>query len=140
MRKYILNHNYIPNTIGSKIILHNYILDKGQPSYIGIFPVYLGMPLIFTDFPTVHMVETHFLFENLWISEPSLGILEKFQRSSALPNIKYNCAALFWSEILLGIYLWFKIYFLIDTNAKIWTEIIDLVVLGRNYWSSCRVQ
>ena len=42
-------------------------------------------------------------------------------------------------SILLGIYLSFKIYFLIDTNAKIWTEIIDLVVLGRNYWSSCRV-
>ena len=53
------------------------------------------------------MVETHFLLENLWISE--------------------------------GIYLWFKIYFLIDTNAKMWTEITDLVVLGRNYWSSCRV-
>ena len=35
-------------------------------------------------FPTVHMVETHFLS----ISEPSLGILEKFQCSSALPNIK----------------------------------------------------
>ena len=30
-------------------------------------------------------------------------------------------------------------YFLIDTNTKIWTEIIDLVVLGRNYWSSCKV-
>ena len=29
-------------------------------------------------FPTVHMVETYFLLENLWISEPSLGILEKF--------------------------------------------------------------
>ena len=42
-------------------------------------------------------------------------------------------------SIVLGIYLWFKIYFLIDTNAKIWTEIIDLVILGRNYWSSCRV-
>ena len=32
-----------------------------------------------------------------------------------------------------------KIFFLIDTNVKMWTEIIDLVVLGRNYWSSCRV-
>ena len=47
----------------------------------------------------VHMVETHFPLENLWISEPSLGILEKFQRSSALPNIKYNCAVLFWSQL-----------------------------------------
>ena len=42
-------------------------------------------------------------------------------------------------SIVLGIYLWFKKYFLIDTNAKMWAEIIDLVVLGRNYWSSCRV-
>ena len=42
-------------------------------------------------------------------------------------------------SIVLGIYLWFKIYFLIDTNAKMWTEITDLVILGRNYWSSCRV-
>ena len=26
-------------------------------------------------FPTIHMVKTHFLLENLWISQPSLGIL-----------------------------------------------------------------
>ena len=50
-------------------------------------------------FAKVHMVETHFLLENLKISEPSLGILEKFQRSSARPNIKYNCALLFWSQL-----------------------------------------
>ena len=42
-------------------------------------------------------------------------------------------------SIVLGIYLCFKMYFLIDTNAKMWTEITDLVVLGRNYWNSCRV-
>ena len=47
----------------------------------------------------MHMAAIHFLLENLWISEPSLGILEKFQRSSALPNIKYNCAVLFWSQL-----------------------------------------
>ena len=45
------------------------------------------------------MVETHFLLENLWISEPSLGILEKFQRSSDLPNIKYNCVLLFLNQL-----------------------------------------
>ena len=84
------------------------------------------------------MLETHFLLENPWISEPSLDILEKFQRSSDLPNIKYNFVIIFES-ILLGIYLWFKIYFLIDTNAKMWTEIADIVILGRNYWSSGRV-
>ena len=32
------------------------------------------------------------------ISEQSLGVLEKFQRSSALPKIKYNCVELFWSQ------------------------------------------
>ena len=32
---------------------------------------------------------------NLWISGASLSWLEIFQHSSALPNIKYNCVALF---------------------------------------------
>ena len=36
---------------------------------------------------------------NLWISEPSLGILEKFQHSSALPNIRYNCVVLLLSQL-----------------------------------------
>ena len=35
-----------------KIILHNYILYKGDPTYIGTFPVNLRMALIFTDLPT----------------------------------------------------------------------------------------
>ena len=30
-----------------------------------MFPVDLGMLLIFTDFPVVHIVKTHFLLENL---------------------------------------------------------------------------
>ena len=34
------------------MILHNYILYKAEPSYIGIFPLYLRMALIFTDFQT----------------------------------------------------------------------------------------
>ena len=50
-------------------------------------------------FPTVHMVKTHFLFENLSISEPFLGILQNFQHRSALPNIKYNCAVLFLRQV-----------------------------------------
>ena len=40
------------------------------------------------------MVKTHFLLENLSISELSLGILQNFQRRLALPNIKYNCVVL----------------------------------------------
>ena len=31
----------------------------------------------------------------------------------------------------MGIYLWFKIYFLIDTNAKMWTEITDIVIFRK---------
>ena len=50
-------------------------------------------------FPTLHMVNIHFLLENLWISKPYLSILEKFQCSLALPNIKYNCAILFLYEM-----------------------------------------
>ena len=34
----------------SKIIVHNYILYKGDLTYIETFPVDSGMPLIFTDF------------------------------------------------------------------------------------------
>ena len=37
------------NTIDYKIILHNYILYEGEPSYV-FFPVYLEMPQILTDF------------------------------------------------------------------------------------------
>ena len=48
----ILQHTQMTNTFDTKIILHNYISYKRQPSYIGNFPVYLRMPLIFTDFPT----------------------------------------------------------------------------------------
>ena len=39
----------------------------------------------------------------------------------------------------IGYLFMFKNIFLIDANAKMWTEITELVVLERNYWSSCRV-
>ena len=42
----------IKQTFVPKIILHNYILYKGDPTYIGTFPVNLWMALIFTDLPT----------------------------------------------------------------------------------------
>ena len=51
---------------------------------------------------------------NLLISEVSLSKLDKFQCSSALLNIKYNCAVLFWSKL----YWVFINDFLIDTNTK----------------------
>ena len=34
-------------------------------------------------FPTVHMVKTNFLLKNRWISETSLGILEKIKLSQS---------------------------------------------------------
>ena len=34
-------------------------------------------------------------------------------------------------SIVLSIYLWFKTYFLVDTNAKMWTEITDLVIFRK---------
>ena len=68
---------------------------------------------------------------NLWISEASLSQQEKLQCSSHLPNIKYNCVLLFFESIVLGIYLWVKIYFLIDTNAKMWTEFTDIVIFRK---------
>ena len=37
-------------TVNSKIIIHTYIFILGKPSYVGIFPLYLRMALIFTDF------------------------------------------------------------------------------------------
>ena len=45
-------------------------------------------------FPTVH-----FLLENLWISKWSFSILEKFQGSWAVLNIKYNFTVLFLCEM-----------------------------------------
>ena len=51
------------------------------------------------------MTKTHFLLENLWISEVSLGILEQFQRSSDQSNTNYNQVLLF-----LGQMYWLFIY------------------------------
>ena len=69
-------------------------------------------------FPTLHMVEIHFPLENLWISEPPLGILEKFQQSLALPNVKIIVQYYFYKEI---------------------TEVSTVLFLQRNYWSIYRM-
>ena len=54
----------------------------------------LRMALILTDSPAAMST-----VRNLWISEPSEGIVERFQRSSALPNIKYNFVVLFLRQM-----------------------------------------
>ena len=56
------------NKFDSKIILHNYILNKGEPTYLGSFLVYL-MALIFTDFPMCSV-------ENLWLSEAHVRMFD----------------------------------------------------------------
>ena len=38
------------NTLNTKITLFNNILDQGELSYVGIFPVDLEIPLIFAEF------------------------------------------------------------------------------------------
>ena len=78
--------------------------------------------LWYSQISTLHMVETHFLLENLWISERSLGILKKFQHSSALP------CQLYWLFIYASKYIFPYKNIPIDTHTKIWTEITDIVV------------
>ena len=63
-------------------------------------------------FPAQHMVQAHFLLEDLWVSEPSSGELGKFQHRSDHPYIKYNCAILFLGYMFFFIFLYFKICFL----------------------------
>ena len=94
-------------------------------SYVGNFPLYQRMALIFTDFLPATCTD-----KNLWISEASLSQLENFQHSSALPNFKYNYAVLFLKEMY-----WLFIYaskcFLIDHHCK---------TLDRIYWYSHKWQ
>ena len=71
MRKYILKHTQMINTLDTKIILHNYILYLGEPNTL----------------------DTKIILHNYILSQ-----LEKFQHSLSLPNIKYNCTILFLCE------------------------------------------
>ena len=48
-----VKHKKIKKTSVPTIILYNYILHKCNPTYMGIFPVYLRRDLIFTDFLTL---------------------------------------------------------------------------------------
>ena len=50
MREQNLKHKKVKKTYITKIILHNYILYNGEPTYIGTYPVDSGIALIFTDF------------------------------------------------------------------------------------------
>ena len=58
--------------------------------------------------------------------------MENFQRSSAHPNIKYNCVVLFLSQLyILSIYA--SKYFLIDHHYKRHVRIYYLLAKGKIY-------
>ena len=71
-----------------------------------------------------HVTFTHYALYFI-ISKASLSKLEKFQHSLTLPNVKYNCAVLFWDQlywlfIYASKYIFpYKKQFLIDTHTKI---------------------
>ena len=50
--KIVFEAEIIREYICLKIVLHNYISYKADLTYIGSFPMYLRIDLIFTDFPT----------------------------------------------------------------------------------------
>ena len=87
--------------------------------------------LWYSHFSKVHMVETNFLLENLWISEPSSGILEKIKCSSAFLNMKDNYAVLFWSTLHWLFRYASKYTFLHEKKILIDSHV---KISGRNYW------
>ena len=64
--------------------------------------------------------------------------MEKFQRSSALPMIKYNFVVLFLSQ-LYYLFIYASKYFLIDHHYKRYVRIYYLLTNGKIYWCSRRV-
>ena len=58
--------------------------------------------------------------------------MEKFQHSSAPPNIKYNCVVLFLSQLYI-LFIYVSKYFLIDHHYKRYVRIYDLLAKGKIY-------
>ena len=58
--------------------------------------------------------------------------MENFQRSSALPNIKYNPVVLFLSQLYL-LFIYASKYFLKDHHCKSQTEFSDPATKGKIY-------
>ena len=99
----------IKKTYITKIILHNYILYNGDLTCVGTFPVDSGMPSIFTDFQHSMCYRPTSCWKIYkYISEPSLGLLGKFQHRSDHHYIKYNCAILFLWYMSSLFFRWFK--------------------------------
>ena len=79
------------DSIKKLVYYHEWIKNKDRDLPINESKVYnlFGQQWHDSDiyrFPKVHLVKTHFLLGNLRIAKSSL--LEKFQQSLALPNIK----------------------------------------------------
>ena len=58
--------------------------------------------------------------------------MENFQRSSAPPNIKYNCVVLFLSQLYI-LLIYASKYFLKDNHCNSQTEFSDLLAKGKIY-------
>ena len=78
MRKYIWKHTQITNTFNTKFYCTIIFYIRESWAYWKFSSWLRDAPDIYR-FPSVHMVKTHFLLENLLISKPPLSILEKFQ-------------------------------------------------------------
>ena len=75
--------------------------------------------------------------------------MENFKCSSAVPNVKYNCAILFWKE-LYWVFIYASKYFLIDHHCKAfhriywsprkWPNWLDFLyrVQVADVWKECR--
>ena len=53
-------------------------------------------------------------------------MINTFELSSALPDIKYNCRILFLCEIYRSFCVCFKIYFLINHHYKTYSELTGM--------------
>ena len=61
--------------------------------------------------------------------------MEKFEHSSALPNIKYNCVLSLSQHYILFIYV--SKYVLIDHHYKSYIRIYDLLAKGIDVPAAC---
>ena len=112
---------------------------------LGRSELHWNFPSIPKDCSDIHRfsdrkwVSTMWTVGNLWISETSLCQKEKFQHSSDLPDIKYNCVLLFLNQLYWVFIYDSKHIFSQIPMLKCEQKLLILSFLGRNYWSSVRV-
>ena len=87
-----------------KLYLHNYILYLREPTYVGTFPVYLGMSLIFTDFKRCTWLRLTPYWRICEDQSHSLGVLENSNVA------QLSGTALFFNQMYCLLF-YFQIYF-----------------------------